>query len=100
MANIWSRLADLPLFNSTCVSLCGHLLAIGGETTTDYSSDSTKAAIYAYKPTTNSWEVISQMSVARCRCFGVTLSATNELMVVGGNEGFSGMDSVEFASVI
>ena len=100
MANIWSRLADLPLFNSTCVSLCGHLLAIGGETTTEYSSDNTKAAIYAYKPTTNSWEVISQMSVARCRCFGVTLSATNELMVVGGSEGFSGMDSVEFASVI
>ena len=112
LPNIWRRLADLPLLNSTCVSLCDHLIAIGGEDT-DYSKPSrrprtahgseegNKTLIYAYEPTIKSWEVISQMSVARRLCFAVTLPTTNELMVVGGKEpiGDFGIDSVEFASM-
>ena len=99
---LWRKLRDLPLYNSICVSLCGHLLAIGGNGCKSENSGSAKA-VYAYKPTTNSWEVISQMSVARHLCFAVTLPTNNELMVVGGrsNESSnSATSSVEFANLI
>ena len=99
---LWRELADLPLYNSTCVSLCGHLLAIGGNDCKSENTSSAKA-VYAYKPTTNSWKVISQMSVARYLCFAVTLPTNNELMVVGGrsNESSnSATSSVEFANLI
>ena len=100
-STIWRKLADLPLYNSTCVSLCGRLLAIGGNRSADISSTSTSSkSVYAYKPTTNSWEVISQMFVARRECFAVTLPTNNKLMIVGGCEGYSSSDSVEFANLI
>ena len=28
--NVWNKLTDLPVEDSTCISICGHLLAIGG----------------------------------------------------------------------
>jgi hypothetical protein len=96
--NIWRKLADLPTYNSTCVSFCGHLVAIGG---TDHKSLATTKTIYAYNQTTNSWEVINEMSVARRQCFAVALPATNELMVVCGTSStFNHIDSVEFASLM
>ena len=95
---IWRQLADPPLCLSTSVSLCGHLLAIGG---TKLSSVESAKAVYAYKPTTNSWEVISQISEARCQCFAVTLPTTNELMAVGGYDNiYTRLSSVEFANLI
>ena len=78
-AGVWSRLTDLPVESSTCVSLCGHLLAIGGKSDTVADSK----AVYVFKQTTNSWEVISQMLVSRRQCFAVTLP-TNKLIAVGG----------------
>ena len=96
----WRKLANLPIYDSTCTSLCGHLLAIGGTTTSaNYSSKETNA-VHAYKPTSNSWEVISEMSMARHRCFAITLPTTNELMVVGGRSWFCSIGSVEIASWI
>jgi N-acetylneuraminic acid mutarotase len=100
-SNIWRKLADLPTYNSTCVSLCGHLVAIGGNVPKTTYEPPTKT-VYTYNRTTNSWEVISEMSVARRKCFVAALPATNELMVVGGTSGFLDhiIDYVEFASVI
>ena len=57
-------------------------------------------AVYIYKTTTNSWERISQMLVARRHCFAVTLP-TNKVMVVGGySENDYLTDAVEFADLI
>ena len=93
--NTWRKLADLPAYDSTCVSFCGHLIAIGGII---YMSSISTKSIYAYNRTANSWEVISDMSVARSECFAVV---TNELMVVGGFSGtYNDIDSVEFASLV
>ena len=94
----WTELTHLPLFNSTCLSLCGRIIAIGGNGSE--SAHSTSFAVCAYNPTTSTWEVVSQMSVARRRCFAITLPTTNELMVVGGNSEFSTISSVEFANFI
>ena len=48
-----------------------------------------------YKPTTNSWEVISHMKTSRYNCIAGVLP-NNQLMVVGGD---TGGDSVELATV-
>ena len=94
--SIWKKLANLPLHDSTCISLCGRLLAIGGSKSADVSSTSTKA-VHAYASTTNSWEEVSQMSMARRLCFTVMLSNTNELMVVGEKDD-DDVNYVEFAN--
>ena len=96
---MWKR-SDLNLpcsIHSTYVSFCGHLLAIGGQYLYNIIYNSSNK-VYAYKPTTNSWEEVSQMSIARCPCFAVVLP-TNELMVVGGRDSCQSVDSVEFASL-
>jgi serine/threonine protein kinase len=104
-SNTWRKLADLPVYNSTCVSFCGHLIAIGGnENLSETTNVPPTKTVYAYNQTTNSWEMISEMSVARNECFAAALPATNELMVMGGTS-CSGMlkinlNSVEFASLM
>ena len=101
--NVWRKHADLPFYHSTCVSLCDHLLAIGGSKEKfSPRDDIVSKAVHAYKPTANSWEVISEISIACYNCFAVTLPTTNELMVVGGqSKGINiSTDSVEFASLV
>ena len=58
LKTVWKRVADLPVNFSTCTTLCGQLLAVGG----NYKDDTT--AIHQYNPETNSWEVISHMPTA------------------------------------
>ena len=90
---VWHKLADTPFTFSTCASLCGELLAVGG-----IESDDKRATtkIHMYNTTTNSWEVISHMTIARWRCL-VAVLPHNKLMVVGGD---ANNDSVEIASVV
>ena len=61
------------------MSVCGLLLAIGGEDTNEEPT----TAIHMYNPTTNSWEVISHMRTPRRECTAAVLP-NNQLMVVGG----------------
>ena len=91
---VWHQLADTPVTLSTCASLHGQLLAVGGE----YSDDKETLAIHMYNTTTNSWKVISHMTTPRCRCL-VAVLPHNQLMVVGGLTPDK-TDSVEIASII
>ena len=70
---IWERTASLPVRGSSLVSVKGHLLAVGGL----YSKD-----VHLYDAGTDSWQVVSQMSVVRSQCIPVVLP-DNRLMVVG-----------------
>ena len=91
----WNRVADLPLLVSTAVSLHGRLLAIGGA---DSNGEPT-TAVRMYQPTTNSWKVISHMTIPRYHCLSAVLP-DNQLMVVGGKiTGDKFCDSVEFGTV-
>ena len=94
---VWHQLADTPVALSTCASLQGQLLAVGGKD----SDDKETAAIRMYDTTTNSWEVISHMVTPRFQCF-VAILPHNELMIVGGNSAgyWTSTDSVEFASIV
>ena len=80
LQEVWHRVADLPVRSSSCATLCGQLLAVGG------CNDSSMhtSAIHQYNPATNSWEVISHMPTARSATLVAVLPG-NKLMVVGGN---------------
>ena len=95
---VWSKLPDLPVTRSTCVTFCGQLLAIGGED----SDKKPTTAVYMYNQATNSWNVISHMSTARSRCFAAVLP-DNQLMVVGGRTEihykWTYLDLVEFGNL-
>ena len=91
---VWNEVAAPPVKHTTCVSIHGRLLAIGGRD----SDEEPTSAIRIYSPTADSWEVISHMGIPRWQCIAAALP-TNQLMVVGGRTGQGVTDSVEFASV-
>jgi len=91
---VWHQLADTPVTLSTCASLHGRLLAVGGKD----SDRKLTTAIHAYNMTTKSWEIISHMATARSRCL-VAVFPHNELMVVGGYAP-KPTDSVEIATIV
>ena len=94
-SRVWKEVAAPPVTETTCVSIHGRLLAIGG---TD-SYETPTLAIHMYNPTTDSWEVISHMGTPRKSCIAAILP-NNQLIVVGGYiTTFGTTDSVEFASV-
>ena len=77
--SVWRRVADLPVIFSTCASIHGRLLAIGGKT----SGDKRTTAIYVYQKFTNSWGVLTHISIARSSCFAAVLP-DSQIVVVGG----------------
>ena len=89
----WQMIDDLPVKCSTCVTLKGQLLAVGGE-----DSDETNNIIYSYNTGTNSWEVISHMPTSRCWCLVAVLPG-NKLIVVGGENNTGYTDEVEITTV-
>ena len=94
--NVWQQLADTPLTLSTCASLHGQLLAVGG---TD-SDEKQTTAIHMYNMTTYSWEVISHMATPRSQCL-VAVLPHNELMAVGGFAAPAELtDSVEISTIV
>ena len=101
LQEVWHQVADLPVCLSSCATLCGQLLAVGGcdDRFVNYST-----AIRQYNPATNSWKVISHMPTARSDTLVAVLPG-NKLMVVRGNIRTSGAlfgtrtDIVELATL-
>ena len=91
---VWHQLADTPVTLSTCASVHGQLLAVGGKD----SDGKETTAIHMYNTTTNSWEVISHMTIPQYECL-VAVLPHNELMVVGGCIAGAKTDYVEIASI-
>ena len=93
-SSIWYRVADAPAYCSTCAAVNGELLVVGGHD----ENDEPKAAIHKYNPTTNSWDLISNMPTARYRSL-IAVLPTNEMMVVGGQDNcYRPVDKVEIAT--
>ena len=76
---IWSKVANLPVKRSTCVSLQGQLLVIGGE----ISHDEPSTVVYVYNPITDYWKTNSHVTVLRCKRYAVAVSE-NQVLVIGG----------------
>ncbi len=81
-SSIWHRVADAPAYLSTCAAVNGELLAVGGCDKDDKPS----SAIHKYNPTTNSWDLISNMPTARYNCLTATvvLPTGTEMKIIGG----------------
>ena len=93
-ARIWRQVSDLPVTHSTCKSFRdGLLLATGGR----MDSGRATTAVYMYDSISNSWEIISHMTIGRYQCFTAILP-DNQLMVVGGNTDGGMTDTVELGS--
>ena len=99
---VWHQIASLPFRFSIAASLCGQLLAIGGQS----DSNASTSAIHKYDSLSNSWEVISHMPTARSHSLATVLPS-NKLMVVGGHiaertstvENTKNTNAVEIATV-
>ena len=88
---VWQHITDIPMYESTCATIHGQLVAVGG------CDDSNKrtTAVHIYDPNTRSWNIISHMTSARSSCY-VAVMDTTELLVVSGVG--AGTDNVEIAS--
>ena len=93
-ADVWNKVAAPPVTWTTCVSILGRLLTIGGMD----SNNKPTTAVYMYNPDSDSWEVISPMATPRYLCFAAVLP-NNQLMVVGGATDHGETDSVGLATV-
>ena len=77
-STIWRQVADAPHYMSSCATLCGQLVAVGGF---DEAFKNT-SAISVYNETTDSWEAMGIMPTARCQALVAILN--EKMMVVGG----------------
>ena len=75
-STIWRQVADAPHYWSSCATLCGQLVAVGG-CEAGYTS-----AISVYNETTDSWEAMGNMPTARRWALVAILNG--KMMVVGG----------------
>ena len=93
---VWNMTTDLPVKRSTCITLNGQVLAIGGSSpclTSDMNS------VYIYNTAANSWEIISHMPTSRSLCL-VALLPGNKLMVVGGRQSSYETDTVQITTAL
>ena len=80
--SVWQKVANVPVYNATCATVCGQLLAVGGKQSLDKPEENS-SAIYAYNPTENTWSIKCGMKTARSFCLVAALP-NNKLMAVGG----------------
>jgi kelch-like protein 18 len=93
-SSLWYKVADAPAYSSTCAAINGELLAVGGLDEDEKPS----SAIHKYNPTTNSWDLISNMPTARYDCL-IAVLPTNEMMVVGGRDECENLRIVEISNI-
>ena len=78
--SVWHSVADTPAYQSTCATISGELLAVGGCDSEDKATD----AIHKYNPMTNSWDVLGKMPTARYNCL-IAVLTNNKIITVGGD---------------
>ena len=78
--SVWTRLANIPVYTSSLVTLGGRVLAI----TSEDCNFRLTGAIHCYNKATNSWSIIGEMPTPREDVLTAVLP-TNNLVVVGGN---------------
>ena len=79
-STIWQCVADAPHCGSSCATLCGQLVAVGGREAGEDTS-----AITGYNETTDCWEAMGDMPTARRLALVAILNG--KMMVIGGCAG-------------
>ena len=86
---VWKKVQDLPVTESTIATFRGQLLVIGGRNDIKEAT----SCIHCYDTEADTWRAVSEMKSARRRCLAAVTG--NHLLVVGGYDN----DTVEFASL-
>ena len=83
-STIWRRVADAPHYFSSCATLCGQLVAVGG-----YEAGKNTSTITGYNETTDSWEAMGKAmgNMPTARCWALVAILNGKMMVVGGYVG-------------
>ena len=92
-SKVWHNIPNLPVRDSTCVTVQGKVLAIGGK---DKQNKET-TSIYELNTDNNEWSHKSDMNVARSECLATALP-DNNILVVGGWTGTGKTDETEIAT--
>lgn len=93
---VWWKVADQPAYLSSCDTLCGQLLAVGGLE----EDNNPTSIVHKYNSVSNSWEVIGHMETARYWPL-VAVLPSNKVMVGGGNVCLTEQtDAVEIGSIM
>ena len=77
-AGVWQHIADVPMNYSTCTTLNGRVLAVGGRD----SHGTPSPNVYMYNADSDSWPLVGHMSTARSWCLVVGLRDC--IIAVGG----------------
>ena len=91
---LWHNIPDLPVRYSTCVTVQGKVLAIGGLD----KQDKRTTSIYELNTDNNEWSHKSDMKIAKSRCLATTLP-DNNILVVGGVTDTGRTDETEIATI-
>ena len=93
---VWSMIHGLPVAHTTCATLDGRLITVGGQ-----SPDKTLTnAIHAYCPETNAWDEIGKMPTVRCHCLVAVLPGYRLLVAGGLNSSSDHVDAVEIGTFL
>ena len=76
-ASVWQRVADVPVMESTCTTLNGRVLTVGGRISNQYT-----AAVHIYNPKSDLWLLVGYIHSARSRC--LVVASHNRIIAVGG----------------
>ena len=94
-SHVWREIVELPVDRSSLISLQDQLLAIGGK-----SGDDATSEVRQYDATTNSWSVIRHIRMKLCHSL-VAVLPNNTVMVVGGyGQDHKNKDHVEIGSFV
>ena len=92
-SKVWHNIPDLPVRHSTCVTVQGKVLAIGGLD----KQGKTSTSIYELNTDNNKWSHKSDMKIARSDCLATALP-DNNILVVGGKTDTGYTDETEIAT--
>ena len=93
---VWKEVAYLPVTHSTCQSIQGQLLAVGGL----LDNGNASRAVYAYNSTANSWRIVGRMTTGQFNCFSAVLPNSQLIAIGGKTDSLTTMtDTTEVASV-
>ena len=77
----WKTLPNTPTYQPAAAVMCGNLLVVGGNGTSEEGAD--RKEVYISSPSTNSWIYLSDLPAPRSLTTVTSLSST-EVLVIGG----------------
>ena len=93
-SKVWHNIPDLPVRCSTCVTVQGKVLAIGGRD----KQNKWTTSIYELNTDNNEWSHKGHMKIAKWHCLATALPDNNILVVGGSTDGFITTDETEIAT--